>query len=247
MGKSLDVIEELRKEKKEVLDGVYTEKKIDEVYRKQTNLSAMSISIYTDVAARLLSALEEDGVGREVWADISKRLKKLSFTGVPTESDIRTKYKDAIDASVSGKNFRDYDVEPKDRNADSEEVVPKMRISIKEKLLPTSLALFAEVIAIPLVWMGKWNILAKVVLTGIDGAAMAIEIIYCFGKRSEEEQQSRKPMNVTSNKGSVSEIDYDKWYQKVIEQVQEDNTDTLNQWFDDLKNITKEEIEKVRK
>lgn len=83
MEKSLEVIGQLQVEKQNTVRKVYAVKNLDEVYRRQTELNAMGISIYTDVATRLLPALEEDGAGREVWADISKKLKKLSFTGIP--------------------------------------------------------------------------------------------------------------------------------------------------------------------
>ena len=64
MEKSLEVIGQLQIEKQNTVRKVYAVKNLDEVYRRQTELNAMGISIYTDVATRLLPALEEDGAGR---------------------------------------------------------------------------------------------------------------------------------------------------------------------------------------
>ncbi|MCI8967964.1 MAG: hypothetical protein HFH75_10325 [Lachnospiraceae bacterium] len=249
MEKSLEVIGQLQVEKKDIVRRVYAVKNLDEVYRRQTELNAMGISIYTDVAARLLPALEEDGAGREVWADISKRLKKLSFTGIPTASEIRTKYRDAIEASMSGTSYKDYEVEPRDKDESFPNVSPKTQIDIRKKSLPQFLVfLAAQGIAVPLVLTiagVKWNVLAKVILI-VNGVAMVIEIIHCFRKYGWIGGQNRGGTDIISEKGTASEPDYDRWYQKVIEQVQQDNINILNQWFSDLKKITKEEIVKYK-
>lgn len=71
---------------------------------------------------------------------------------------------------------------------------------------------------------------------------MVIEIIHCFRKYGWIGGQNSEG----TEKGTVSEPDYDRWYQKVIEQVQQDNIRILNQWFSDLKNITKEEVVKYK-
>lgn len=251
MEASVDAIEKLRAEKRKILDGVYTEKDIDEVYRRQTALNAMGISIYTDVAEKLLPALEADGVNVEVWADISGGLKKLSFKGIPAASEIRTKYKEAIDASMSAKYGGDYEVEPKDGNAYSKRPAPKTQIEIKGKPLPKLLFAIQAIMEIPVplvltVAGVKWNVLAKIILIA-NGVAMTIEIIHYFRKYCEKTERNRKKSDVGKGGEPVSGVNYDEWYQKAIEQVQEDNTAILDQWFDDLKKKTIEEAAKARR
>lgn len=96
MYKSIEQIKKLRTEKHNILKNVYQSNNPDDIYKKQSALGSMSISIFTDAANAIMPALQEDGVSNVVWSNISLRLNKLSFISVPTASEIREKYNQSV-------------------------------------------------------------------------------------------------------------------------------------------------------
>ena len=89
MYKSIEQIKKLREEKHAILKNVYQSNNPDDVYKNQSALGAMSISIFTNVANAIMPTLQEDGVSNIVWSNVSLRLNKLSFISVPTAAEIR--------------------------------------------------------------------------------------------------------------------------------------------------------------
>lgn len=98
--KSIKQIRKLKEEKHDILKNVYQGNDADDVYKKERTLGSMAISIFTDVAGTIMPALQEDGVSNIVWSNISLRLNKLSFIGIPTTFEIREKYKNNVNRVI---------------------------------------------------------------------------------------------------------------------------------------------------
>jgi len=232
MYKSIEQIKKLREEKHVVLKNVYQSSNPDDVYKNQSALGAMSISIFTDVANAIMPTLQEDGVSNIVWSNVSLRLNKLSFISVPTASEIREKYKQSV---TNPTVVRVNGAQPK----------PGTRTRVKKISLPVFLGLLAaQGIAIPLLvsFIGgsKWA-LVKILPCAINAALMIIEVIKYFNLLPVK---SKKTFFAPAKETS-SAADYDAMYCRAIQEVYRDNRKKLDDWFDTLEKIVTEEIDKA--
>lgn len=233
MYKSIEQIKKLREEKHVVLKNVYRSNNPDDVYKNQSSLGAMSISIFTDVANTIMPALQEDGVGNVVWSNISLRLNKLSFISVPTASEIREKYKQGV---ANPTVVRINGAQPK----------PGAKTNVKKISTPVFLSLLvAQGIAVPLLvsFIGgsKWA-LVKIVPCAINAALMVIEVVKYFNLVPTKRKRT---LFTPPKETSTTTVDYDAMYRRAIQEVYRDNCKKLDAWFDALEKITTEEIEKA--
>lgn len=231
MYKSIEKIRQLRTEKQAVLRSVYKGGSPDDIYKKQSALGSMSISIFTDVANVLLPALQEDGVGNIVWSSISLRLEKLSFISVPTSTEIREKYKESMD-------------HPTVVNIDGEAPKPRTRTKVKKISLPKFLTVLAiQGIAIPLLLhtVGGTKLALVKILCVVNAVFMIIEVIKYF------DLLPSKPMKPLIRKPRQEPVpaDYEDMYREAIREVYRDNCRRLDDWFDVLERITTEETNKA--
>lgn len=233
MYKSIEQIEKLRKEKQTILQNVYQSNDPDAVYKNQSALGIMSISIFTDVANAIMPTLQADGVSNIVWPHISLRLNKLSFINIPTMSEIREKYKESVtNPTVVEINGAQPDLGKK--------------MSVKKISTPAFIAwLAAQGIAVPLLlnFIGgsKWA-LVKIVPCAINGAFMVIEVVKYFNWIPTK---NKKNIFLSSKKAATSTVDYEVMYERAIQEVYCDNRKKLDDWFDILEKITIEEIDKA--
>lgn len=233
MYKSIEQIKKLREEKHAILKNVYHSNNPDDVYKNQSALGAMSISIFTDVANAIMPTLQEDGVSNIVWSNVSLRLNRLSFISIPTASEIREKYKQCI---ANPTVVRVNGAQPK----------PGTKTRVKKISPPVFLGLLAaQGIAIPLLvsFIGgsKWA-LVKILPCAINAALMIIEVIKYFNLLPVK---SKKTFFAPAKETSASTVDYDAMYRRAIQEVYQDNRKKLDDWFDTLEKITTEEIDKA--
>lgn len=233
MYKSIEQIKKLREEKLAVLGNVYQGSNPDDVYKKQSALGSMSISIFTDVANAIMSTLQDDGVDNVVWSNISLRLNKLSFISVPTASEIREKYKQGV---ASPTVVKVNGAQPK----------PGTKTDVKKISTPAFLALLAaQGIAVPLLvsFIGgsKWA-LVKIVPCAINAALMVIEVVKYFNLIPTKRKST---LFAPPKEEAVATVNYDAMNRRAIQEVYRDNCKKLNDWFDELEKITAEEIEKA--
>lgn len=234
MYKSIDQIQKLRKEKCDILDNVYRSNNPDDVYANQRALGAMSINIFTDIANAIIPTLQEDGIGNDVWLNVSLKLNKLSFISVPTASEIREKYKQGVADHVS---VRIDGVQPK----------PGTKTNVKKISIPVFLTLLAaQGIAVPLLvsFIGgrKWA-LVKIIPCAINAALMVIEVVKYFNDLLPSKR--KKTPFAPAKKAPASTINYDAMCRRAIQEVYRDNCKKLDDWFDTLEEITTEEIGKA--
>lgn len=233
MYESIKEIRKLKEEKRKVLEHVYGSGSLDDVYKKQKDLGSMSISIFTDVANAIMPVLGEDGVSNVVWSKISLRLDKLSFISVPTASEIREKYKKSVD-------------NPNVVKIDGDLPKPGTRDEVKKIPLPAFLlALASQGIAIPLIINaigGTKLALVKVVLYAVNAACMVIEVVKYFDLFSKK---TKKTTFTPSKAESLHTVNYEEMYKQTIQQVYGDNCKRLDDWFERLEKITREEIDKA--
>ena len=233
MYKSIEQIRKLKEKKHDILKNVYQSNDPDDVYKNQSALGSMSISIFTDVANSILPVLQEDGVNNIVWSNISLRLNRLSFISVPTASDIREKYKQGV---ANPTVVRINGAKPKTGT----------KTNVKKISAPVFLGLLAaQGIAVPLLvsFIGgsKWA-LVKIIPCVINAALMVIEVVKYFNLLPAK---SKKTLFAPAKETTAAAADYDAMYRRAIQEVYRDNCKKLNDWFDALEKITTEEIEKA--
>lgn len=233
MYKSIEQIKKLRAEKHDILKNVYQSNNPDDVYKKQSALGSMSISIFTDVANAIMPALQEDGVSNVVWSNISLRLNKLSFISVPTASEIHEKYKNSV---ANPTVVRINGAQPK----------PGTKTDVKKISTPAFLALLAaQGIAVPLLlsFIGgsKWA-LVKITPCAINAALMVIEVVKYFNLLPTKR---KKTLFAPAKEAPASTVDYNAMYRRAIQEVYHDNRENLDDWFGTLEKIATEEIEKA--
>lgn len=232
MYESIEQIKKLRTEKRGILENVYQSNNPDDVYKKQSALGSMSISIFTDVANAIMPALQKDGVSNVVWSNISLRLNKLSFISVPTASEIREKYKQSV-------------ADPTDVIINGAQPEPGTKTKVKKISTPAFLALLvAQGIAVPLLLSfigGKKWALVKIIPCAINAAFMVIEVVKYFNPPAK----SKKTLLAPAKEASASTVDYDAMYRRAIKEVYHDNCKKLDDWFDTLEKIATGEIEKA--
>lgn len=233
MYKSIEKIRKLKEKKHDILKNVYQSNDPDDVYKNQSALGSMSISIFTDVANSILPVLQEDGVNNIVWSNISLRLNKLSFISVPTASEIREKYKQGV---ANPTVVRINGAQPKLRT----------KTNVKKISTPVFLGLLAaQGIAVPLLvsFIGgsKWA-LVKIIPCVINAALMVIEVVKYFNLLPAK---SKKALFAPDKETTAAAADYDAMYRRAIQEVYRDNCKKLDDWFDVLEKITTEEIEKA--
>jgi hypothetical protein len=231
MYKSIEQIKKLRTEKHNILKNVYQSNNPDDIYKKQSALGSMSISIFTDAANAIMPALQEDGVSNVVWSNISLRLNKLSFISVPTASEIREKYNQSV-------------ANPTVVRINGAQPNPGTKINIKKIPIPVFLLLLAaQGIAVPLLFNSfggsKW---ALVKICAINALAMVIEVVGYFNLLPAK---SKKTRFAPAKEASASMADYDVMYRRAIQEVYRDNRKKLDDWFDTLEKIATEEIAKA--
>lgn len=233
MYESIEQIQFLRKEKQDILCDVYKNTDPGAVYKKQRVLGSMSNGIYTDVANAIMPTLQKDGVSNVVWSNISLRLNKLSFITVPTESEIREKYKQGV-------------ANPTVVKINGARPKPGSKTNVKKIPIPAFLSLLtAQFIAVPLLlsFIGgsKWA-LVKIFPCAANAALMVIEVVGYFNLlQGHRKKTTCGPLKETS----VSVVNDEEMYKQAIEEVYQDNRERLDAWFDILEEIATEEIEKA--
>ncbi len=232
---TIDQLQKLRAEKLQVLDDVYQSRDLDDVYNRQSALGSMSISIFTDAANAVMPALKNDGVGNVVWSNISAKLEKLSFISVPTATEIREKYKESVEnptvVNVNGT--------PK----------PGTKTKVKKIPLPVFITeLAAQGIAVPLLLhtiCGTKLALVKILGDMVNIVFMGFEVVKYFDLLPKKRRN--KTIFAAPKEGFASAANYEAMYKEAIKEVHRDNRKKLNDWFDRLEEITKEEIGKALK
>lgn len=270
MNNSIQAINKLQKEKMMILEHVYAVKDLDEVYKRQSNLSTMAISIYSDAAQVMMPALIADGLQAVSWANISSRLSKLNFSGVPTAAEIRSTYKQAVEQAVQNPKNEAYIIRPENdqqfRNTRPEKG-QQFRATKKEEMPGALKKIAAFGFAIPLILelIGgqKFHVLVRI-LQGISLGVMVIEIIRYFDvfknnnpidflkAAVQGKMHSKEPSPKTESGAKISYttkhknvVDYESMYIDAINQVKQDNVNELNRWFRDLKRLTQMELAKA--
>ena len=245
MDNVFNAIKEVHNEKIRIVESVYKDFDLKNVYQRQTELHSMAITINTDVSAKMIPALEADGFSASKWAAISCRLRKLNFIGIPTESEIKEKYQMAIEDSE--KNDISYTITPDDDYASRP--MENEVIGIKKLSIPKFLLLIAvQGIAVPLVLVtlgGKWHVLVKVIFGTVAGVAVAVQIVKYFDLHKKLFNKKDKTDSMTSSFSPKkppknSKTDMDDIFRKAVEEVKKDNLKELSNWFDELENITNE-------
>ena len=234
MYESINQINKLRAEKLDILNDVYQSDNPDDVFKRQSALGSMAISIYTDVADAVMpDAFQEDGVSNIVWSNISLRLDKLSFISIPTASEIREKYKQSI-------------AHPTVVKINGAQPKPGTKTDVKKIPIPVFLTLLAaQGIAVPVLLRfvgGREWALVKIIPCAINAALMVIEVVKYFNLFPAKR---KKTLVAPAKEASAPASDYDAMCRKAIQEVYLDNCRKLNDWFDALVKIATEEIEKA--
>lgn len=233
MYESINQINVLRAEKLDILNDVYKSDDPDDVYKKQSALSSMSVSIFSDVATAVMPVLQNDGVSNVVWSNISLRLNELSFISIPAASEIHEKYKQSV---ANPTVVRINGAQPK----------PGTKTNVKKIPTPAFLALLAaQGIAVPVLLSfidgSKWA-LVKIIPCAVNAALMVIEVVKYFNLLPAKR---KKVLSAPAKEAPVSTADYSAMYRKAIHEVYLDNCKKLNAWFDTLVTVATEEIEKA--
>lgn len=270
MNNSIQAINKLHKEKMMVLDQVYAVKNLDEVYKRQTALNSMAINIYTDAAQVMMPALVEDGLQAVTWAEISKKLSRLSFIGVPTAAEVRDTYKMTIEQAAQNPKNEAIIIRPENELQFSNtkpEKGEQFRATKKEELPLPLKKIAAFGIAIPLILelIGGRKFLVLVrVLQSISLGVMVIEVIryldalknFKFFDNIKAAMHGKTWNNESAIKTEISTktpnpvkrkmtIDFESMYVDAINRVKQDNVNELNRWFRELKRLTQMELTKV--
>lgn len=260
MYKSIEAIEQLRNEKIQALKQVYTVKNANEVYRRQTALNSMAINAYTDVANVLMKTFPEDGVSKTVWAEISSGLGQLKFIGIPSEDELKKDYYKAMKDIKEEK--QGYTIEPEKPINEK----PKTNVQFKVKRIPLPVfiaAIALQGIAVPLVVKVAGvgiPALVRIIIDSTNALLMTVEVVmYIKFKKNQETRKEkiekdlkRKAKDLiyrnNDNESNISENTNKKmeqWIAVSIKKVEQDNLKTLTDWFDNLRALTLQQIEKA--
>lgn len=225
MYKAIESIQKLRDEKKDILRSVYRGDDLNAVFERQRELGSMSLCINTDVANAVIPALKEDNVGNIVWSNISLRLDMLSFVSVPSVYDIQDKYKEEFNI-----------------NGEAPKSGEKTEVKIPQKGFWA--ALTAQGIIVPLILNtvgGTKTALVKI-LCGVNAGAMVIEVIKYFDFLKPKRKSYVKSSSINR---AADSIDYKPMYEEAIKAALRENNRILDDWFNRLETIAKEEIDKA--
>ena len=243
MYQSLEAIEKLREEKIKILKSVYSEMNIKAIYQKQKMLNSMAINIYSDATSAIADALIRDGAGKRILPRISGRLDELRFTSVPAESVIDEAYKQSIMGSENSENNQ-YSFETVNRR--EPRAAQGSVINIKSKSFPLLLAwLIAQGIIVPILINGA-SVLVKVLALSANGALMSVEVVkyYQYQKKKVERANAQREQKQNAERVTDSDAARDDMKRQAIFRVYSDNLESLNRWFDNFAEITRQEIER---